>query len=280
MGWVNMIINKYKPDSQVKNVKPPAERRCTLCSSVVGKGRTHKCTKQQMRENLHKLVAQKSMKSKEKIASNVIKHIFEDKGVNKRGGTVLLSTGGDKLPVTLSFKVNKVRFSHENLKRLQVVQGSSDRGIKKTAQAIRHILGRDSIAPGLAASLSERNKLLENHFEVKEFTMKKKPKDDEKGDFEVDDEGYMDYKVNGVVTPNFDKLVREITELRGLNPGETEVLCGLDDGQEFNKIGFVIISKAEESIGVNVMCISNYVLLIFIGIFQEEAFWQYSAVRA
>ena len=123
-------------------MKHPTETRCTVCSSVVGKGRTHKCSKQQMQDNLHRLVAQKSLKSKEKIASNVIKHIFDDKGVSRRGGTVLLSTGGEKLPVSLSLKMNRVRFSHENLKRLQVVQGSSDRVIRKTAQALRHILGK------------------------------------------------------------------------------------------------------------------------------------------
>ena len=42
-----------------------------------------------MQENLHKIVKQKSLKSKEKIASNVIKNIFDTKGVNKRGGTVI-----------------------------------------------------------------------------------------------------------------------------------------------------------------------------------------------
>ena len=207
-----------------------------------------------MQENLHKIVKQKSLKSKEKIASNVIKNIFDNKGVNKRGGTVMLSTGGDKLPVSLSLKVNKVRFSHENLKRLQVVQGSSDRGIIKTAQAIRHVLGRDSIEPGLAASLNMRNKLLKDHFEINEFDMKRKPKDGEKGEVEVDEEGYMTYKVKGVIAFNFDELVRVITEQRELNPAETEVLCGLDDGQEFNKIGFIIRSKVEESVRVSVMC--------------------------
>ena len=209
-----------------------------------------------MQENLHKLVKSKSLKSKEKIASNVIKHIFDDKGVNRRGGTVLLSTGGEKLPVSLSIKMNRVRFSHENLKRLQVVQGSSDRGIKRTAQAIRHILGRDSVESGFATSLYERNKIFENHFEIKEFDMKRKPRDDEKTEAEIDDEGYIEFKIKGVVASDFDDLVREITELRKMNPGETEVLCGLDDGQQFNKIGFIVPSKTEQ-IGVNVMCIFN-----------------------
>ena len=65
--------------------------------------------------------------------------MFDDEGVNPNGGTVLLTTGGRKLPVSLSLKINKTRFSHVNLKRLQVLHSSSDRAIKKTAQAIKHV---------------------------------------------------------------------------------------------------------------------------------------------
>ena len=86
--------------------------------------------------------------------------------------------------------------------------------------------------------------------------MKRKPRDDEKTEAEIDDEGYIEFKIKGVVASDFDDLVREITELRKMNPGETEVLCGLDDGQQFNKIGFIVRSKTEQ-IGVNVMCIFN-----------------------
>ena len=89
-----------------------------------------------MQDNLHKLVKQKSLKSKEKIVGKVLKNIFQEKVVSTRGGTVSLSTGGNKLPVTLSLKLNKPRFSHE---KLQVIKGDSDRGIKKFAQAVTFI---------------------------------------------------------------------------------------------------------------------------------------------
>ena len=44
-----------------------AESRCVNCYAVVGKGRTHKCTKTKMQDNLHNIVKSKSLKSKEKI---------------------------------------------------------------------------------------------------------------------------------------------------------------------------------------------------------------------
>lgn len=237
-------------------MRPNIEKRCSFCSAVVGKGRTHKCTKKNMQDNLHKIVKNKSLKSKEKIGSKIIKTLFDDKGGNRRGGTVILSTGGKPLPVSLSCKVNKARFTHEDLKRLQVVHGTSDRGILKTAQAIRHVLGRKSVQSGFAESLIERNRILKPHFVIKEFDMKRKPKDNEKAGVVVDEEGYINFKVKGVVTPDFDELVREITELRELNPFETEILVGLDDGQKFNKIGFSVKNKTEQLAGVNVMFLS------------------------
>ena len=103
-----------------------------------------------MQKNLHQLVKQKSLKSKEKIGGKIVKNIFDDKGVSQAGGTVLLCTGGKKLPLSLRIKVNKIRFTHENLKRLQVIRSSSDRGIKATAQAIRHVMGWKSIELGFS----------------------------------------------------------------------------------------------------------------------------------
>ena len=82
-------------------------------------------------DNLHKIIKSKSMKSKEKIGGKVIKGIFDDNNVTRRGGTIMLATGGPaKLLVSLSININKVRFSHENLRKMQVVMGQSDRRIK------------------------------------------------------------------------------------------------------------------------------------------------------
>ena len=239
------------------NLKPktaaPVETRCAQCHAMRGKGRYHKCTKVAMQDNLHKLVKQKSLKSKEKIGGKVLKNIFHEKVVSARGGNVALTTGGNKLPVTLSLKVNKPRFSHENLRRLQVVKGDSDRGIKKFAQALRHTFGRGSVEPGFASNLTERNKSLSEFFEIKTFELKKKvsKKDKEECDSDsddgqdVDEEGYVSYTVPGVAASNFDAFVREVVDARKLQYDEVQVLCGLDNGQQFNKIAFLVKRKEE-----------------------------------
>ena len=50
--------------------------------------------------------------------------------------------------------------------------------------------------------------------------------------------------IQGVVTQNMDELGGEIIDQRALNPSESEILCGLDDGQKFNKIGLILKSKS------------------------------------
>ena len=174
---------------------------------------------------------------------------------------MLLATGGKKLPVTLSLRFNKPRFSHEHLRRLQVIKGDSDRAIKKIAQAVRHIFGRKSVEPGFASTLTNRNKSLEHFFEVQLFEMKKKPSKKNKDDCgcececkcdhsieedDLDDEGYLTYKVPGVVAPDLDSFVREVVDTRKYNPGEVQVICGLDNGQQMNKIVFIVKQKDKE----------------------------------
>ena len=144
--------------------------------------------------------------------------------------------------MTLSLKLNKPRFSHENLRRLQVAKGDSDRGIKKFAMAIRHVFGFKSVEPGLAGSLTKRNKSLEELFEIKDFELKQKPTkkqqdcgcnckcggDHDCDEGELDDDGYMTVRVPGVVVKNLDSYVREVVDERGYSPDNIQVICGLD----------------------------------------------------
>ena len=141
---------------------------------------------------------------------------------------------------------NAGKSSQNSKTKVIQIHESSDRAIKKTAQAIRHVLGRTSVEPGFPDSLTDRNRLLEDNFEIRDLDMRRKPKDNERGKVEVDEEGYMTYKVKGVVTTDFDGLVSKIINMRGYNPHETDVLCGLDDGQKFNKIGFIVKKKKDE----------------------------------
>lgn len=86
---------------------------------------------------------------------------------------------------------------------------------RKTAQAIRNVLGRNSVDTGFDQSLTESNKLLRHLFEVRMFDLKKKPKkkkkDEENNDgeedlvaIELDEKGYQNFQVPGVCLTNLE----------------------------------------------------------------------------
>ena len=68
------------------------------------------------------------------------------------------------------------------------------------------------------------------------FTMKKKPKqkknkhdkdskeEEDLDSVELDENGYLDYMVPGVVCKNFDETVLHLILARGHNPGDVQVL--------------------------------------------------------
>ena len=106
---------------------------CSKCFSIVSKGVSHVCEKNQKQANLVEMVKSSSIKSKSKVTSEVLKNICSDLGVTLKGGEVKLSTGGKPLPVKIGTPQNKPktpRFTHESMKRLQAAYNFSDRATK------------------------------------------------------------------------------------------------------------------------------------------------------
>lgn len=89
------------------------------------------CTKATMRQNQENMVKNNSRKSKARVASNIVKHIFEEKGVDKRGGTAQFETGSKPLKITLGLKtcvqVKSRRFDLASMMRLQTSCNLSDK---------------------------------------------------------------------------------------------------------------------------------------------------------
>ena len=90
-----------------------------------------------MRGNLASIVKSTSKKSKGKVIASSLKSIFNDHGVEQRGGTVSLPTGGPPVQDTMAGLTSRKltakkapRWSHDSLKRLQAAMNLSDRGIK------------------------------------------------------------------------------------------------------------------------------------------------------
>ena len=61
---------------------------------------------------------------------------------------------------------------------------------------------------------------MSEHFEIKKFHMKRRPKDNEKDSMTVDEDGYIRYEVMGVAARDFDDLVKDILLHRKINSAE------------------------------------------------------------
>ena len=115
---------------------PDTIKLCKKCLTVLARGKRHICTKTEMRSNLAGIVKSKSRKSRGKVVAASLKTIFDDQGVQQKGGTASLPTGGTPIQVTMGSLNNRKftrkapRWSHDSLKRLQASMNLSDRAIK------------------------------------------------------------------------------------------------------------------------------------------------------
>ena len=230
---------------------------CSKCFSALGKGKHHICSKTTKQKNVTGILKNSSFKSRGKVASSALKLIAADQGVPTRGGIVNLPTGSNVIPVkmgTEKIKPKEAKFSHENLKRLQVENNLSDRALLKIAGAFRVVAGRQSIEPYLDKSLTERNHLLDDMFMAKTLAMAEKPKKKKKGDdddeddmedLEVDEEGYRYVERVGVFCDDVNQFILDVMHHRGMNPHECDIHCGFDGGQDMLKLAVTVTDRFE-----------------------------------
>ena len=132
------LISKFVFPSQPASPSPdshaPVVRsQCTKCLTYTGRGLSHVCTKNTRRANQTNAVKSSSAKTKSKVTSNLVKHIFDEQGVEKRGGTALLETGSKPLRVSLGLGLKTTgvvkprRFDHQSMMRLQTACNLSDK---------------------------------------------------------------------------------------------------------------------------------------------------------
>ena len=119
-------------------------------------------------ENIEDLVRSSSARSKERVIGSQLQEVFQKQNVSTTGGSVLLATGGRPLQATLGHVNNRPvpKFSSEVLNRLQSKIGVSDSKMNVVGNFLRVSCGRDSVV-NLQQNMIDRNKLLEDQFEVK-----------------------------------------------------------------------------------------------------------------
>ena len=210
---------------------------CVICLSRFGKGISHVCTKSKKIENMARLIRSNSEKSKEQIVSSQLKDIFESQNIEKKGGTVSLSTRGTPIQATLGSNYNertpKNVFTNDSLSKLQVKLSLSDNKMKIVGNFLRIECGRKSVV-NLNSYLKERNHIFDEDFETKAINLKS-----------YEDAVLPDGKKKRVVGENMKTIVKvknasefalKVMSMREMYPDKTDIQVGIDDGQGMVKV--------------------------------------------
>ena len=131
--WPLMFPHKVIPEPKGKTT---VEKKCGGCGSLIGKDRSHKCTKATARANTIGIIRSMSLKSKERTTRDTLMNIFEDKGVKKSpsGSKTTLATGGRQVNIVYGghskASAKKRKWTKESLIKLQAALNLSDKKIK------------------------------------------------------------------------------------------------------------------------------------------------------
>ena len=230
-----------RPRTKPQPEEPEPITVCKLCLSTWAVGQKHDCSRKSKRENVEELVRKTSQKSKERIVSSQLKEVFESKGISTKGGTAKLTTGGTSLQATLGKPAGKPapKFTNESLSRLQIKMGTSDNKMNVLGNFLRINCGRSSVVE-LADHMTERNKKLQDHFDVTllaqtEYVTEEVDGKKKKTTREVD--------LPVVFAKDVESLAGFIMRERNLDPINTVAQIGIDDGQGAVKIMLSIKEK-------------------------------------
>ena len=218
---------------------------CRICLSEYGRGKRHSCNPAVRREHLDILIRNSSNKSKQKVLSSQLKEVVGEQGV-ERGEETLLVTGGKPLPVTVGRKKREKPspfFTNEKLLKLQAKLEISDRKTKLAANFLRVELGKKAVEQELRAALVESNHKLDNLFTIKKLKLEESVKEKEDENPKKKKTVYVEKEQEVIICTDVELLVAKVIEKRNLDPDDTLIQIGLDDGQSQLKVNLRLILK-------------------------------------
>ena len=219
--------------AKVKRGRPKtAEEKgeiCPKCLTEKRRGRPHPCNNSAMLQNLDKRLPQKS---KEQFTSHQLKKLAESSNSSAGGpSTVMVSTGGPKLPVTVGNieKAKKnLQFSHTDMNRIQSDLNLSDNQAEKLARDMRVVGGRDIIQPNLRGATAQVHRSLDTFFDIKTVSFEISKNEETKM--------YDREERTSVVCNDTPGLIKHLISERGLNPAITLTKFTLDGGKGMFKV--------------------------------------------
>ena len=219
------------PEPEVKSI-------CQGCGGERRRGVRHTCNVTTLENNTVKVLQAMPSTSQQRVTARSIDNIREDQGISK-DGTMEIKTRGPN-PKTLSFGKPKAekRVTKEDLMRIKSRLDLSGNQTLLLRTAVRSVLGRRSVEPGLEAYQKELNHRLASFFKLTTLTVKKTHKKAPPTWVERP----------AVYCTDFEGLLEFILEVRGIDPEQEEVLVGFDDGQGFLKLMMLVQSLQDRSV--------------------------------
>ena len=209
-----------QPPKKSSPPKPRHVTRCERCHAVIGKGKRHQCTKTTRNKNQKAMVKACSTEGQKRHTSSLLNSFCEEEGIDRQSGTLLLNSGskfktinmGKKKPEAQMKVADLIKFGNENSK--------SDRDILKTATFVRRVFGKNSVEKDLEKTLPEAKKDLVDYVKLFEVQTVRKRKG----------KPTIVATVPLVSIDDFKGFCLKAMEERGLNPQETDIQIGCDDG--------------------------------------------------
>ena len=155
-------------------------------------------------------------------------------------------TGGRPLPVTVGRKKREKPspfFTNEKLLKLQAKLEISDRKTKLAANFLRVELGKKAVEQELRAALVESNHKLDNLVTIKKLKLEESVKEKEDENSKKKKTVYVEKEQEVIICTDAELLVAKVMEERNLDPDDTLIQIGLDDGQSQLKVNLRLILK-------------------------------------
>ena len=207
---------------------------CRTCMGEVAKGVSHHCTKTNRNENLAGLVRALSNEGSGRVTSKLINVRCEEEGIDKRTGSLTLSSGTKQLFINFGKRAEKPQLTYAEVINILNKTKLSNNQLKDVLAAIRVKFGRKSVEPNFRMELTKISKALAEFFSVKmvdvKYTnLKKKIDRTEQRPL--------------VYLTDLEAFVNYILDARQMDPDNFCVMIGMDEGQNSIKIMMSIKEK-------------------------------------
>ena len=200
--------------------------RCGECHSIIGRGITHKCTKTTRNENAKEMVREFSGEGQRRVTSKLLNDFCEEEGVDKRHGTLTLNSGNKEKKVTMGPQKPQPQIAVKDFIDFGNARNFSDEALMDTATFVRRALGKNYVEPNLEKTLPTTKLELKDFFVLKMVDTLKKKKGKE--------DSILTHPL--ILVEDVEAFAAKIMAERGLDPAETDVIMGIDDGGGMLKV--------------------------------------------